>query len=322
MQIPTTPIVVVGSYVQDQIFTVPEFPTTGQTRIGNYQTGPGGKGSNQAVAAARTGVSTAFIGAVGADAFAQIARDFHASEGIASHLIQDNLRPSGTAGILVNEQGENQIVVALGANEFLKPAAIPEVFIRDSKVLVTQLECNLKATEHALKVAKSNDVTTVLNPAPMRDDFPMRILATVDILIPNETEFAHLVRKKFPHKYPDFSDESLLSETPEELHQLCRSFNVPTVIITLGSRGCLVSTCDSYFMLPSLSDVDVVDTTGAGDAFVGGFASGMVQLDGDLIEAARYATLVAGLSVGKLGTAPAMPYTREIMAVLDTNPFS
>ena len=309
-----SPIVVTGSYVQDLTFTLPEFPTTGQTLIGEFQTGPGGKGSNQAVAAARTGVSTAFVGAAGKDAFAKVAKEFHEGEGIDSRLAIQADHATGTAAILVNDRGENEIVVALGANNFLKPEDIPEDMVKDATILVSQLEYNLEAAGQALKLAKANQVTTLLNPAPMRDDFGQSLLDAVDILVPNETEFAHLIRMRFPEEHGSYSEASIQEQSAEELHTLCRTFGVPTFIITLGSKGCLVSTEDSFFELPPISGIEVVDTTGAGDAFVGGFASGMVQFDGDLEKAVRYGTVVAGLSVTKFGTAPAMPTKSEIDA--------
>lgn len=305
-------ILVTGSYVQDLTFTLPEFPTAGQTLIGEFNTGPGGKGSNQAVAAARTGISTAFIGATGTDAFSTVAKEFHQAEGIDSHLAKQADQATGTAAILVNHRGENEIVVALGANNFLQPADIQENLVTEATILVSQLECNLEAAGHTLKLAKNHNVTTLLNPAPMRDDFELSMLDQVDILVPNETEFAHLLRVRFPKEHGSFTEGDIENLTAEQLHELCRSFGVPTFIITLGGKGCLVSTNDSFFEVQSLNDLEVVDTTGAGDAFVGGLASGLVQFEGDIEKAVRYGTVVAGLSVTKSGTAPAMPTKSEI----------
>ena len=305
-------VVVIGSYVQDLTFSIPVFPKPGQTLIGNFKTGPGGKGSNQAVASARTGVSTSFVGATGDDAFAQVAKQFHKSENIDSHLIPYPDHATGTAAILVNDQGENEIVVALGANNFLRTETIPTNLFSEARILITQLESNLETLDYSLKLAKSSRVTTLLNPAPMRDDFPLEILEHVDILVPNETEFAHLTRMLHPNTHDDF-DESAITETdPEELHRLARTFGVATFIITLGGSGCFVSTPNSHYKVPSLSGIEVVDTTGAGDAFVGGFASGLVQFQGDVQRATQYGNIVGGLSVTRFGTAPAMPYKTEI----------
>jgi len=307
-------IVVIGSYVQDLTFHLPEFPTPGQTLIGNFKSGPGGKGSNQAVAAARTGVSTAFIGATGQDAFAGIAREFHKTEGIDSHLAIKADVATGTAGILVNQRGENEIVVALGANASLSSSDICEEIITNAGIVVTQLECNLEATNHALQLARSKGITTLLNPAPMRDDFPIEMLVNVDILIPNETEFAHLLRTKFPESHNSFEEADIQNVEPEVLHGFCREFGVPTFIITLGSKGCFVSTPLSFFHVAAITGIEVVDTTGAGDAFVGGFASGMIQSNGALKSAVHFGAVVGGLSVTRPGTAPAMPMKDEILA--------
>lgn len=149
-------------------------------------------------------------------------------------------------------------------------------------MLATQLECNLNATKHALKLAKKHRITTLLNPAPMRDDFPLGMLEDVDILIPNETELAHLVRTRFPKDRENFSETDIASMDPESLHRLCRKFEIPAFIITLGSRGSFCSTRDTFFHTPALTGIEVLDTTGAGDAFVGGLASGLKQFDGDL----------------------------------------
>lgn len=312
----SSPILVVGSYVCDLCFSMPEFPRPGQTLIGKFKSGPGGKGSNQAVAAARTGTETAFIGATGDDAFAQVARSFHKEEGIISHLASYPDLATGTAAILVNERGENEIVVALGANNALSSGDIQDQLIIDAKILVTQLECNLEATMHALKLGRNNGIKTLLNPAPMRNDFSLDILQWVDILIPNETEFAHLARLRFPDIHGDFSEDSIAELSQSDLHSLCRKFGVSTFIITLGSQGCFISTPDKFFTVPSISGIKVVDTTGAGDTFVGGFASGLVQFENNIEKAAQYGNIVAGLSVTQFGTAPAMPSKADIKAEL------
>jgi ribokinase len=152
-----------------------------------------------------------------------------------------------------------------------------------------------------MRRARRAGVTTVLNPAPMRSDFDARVLAHTDILIPNETEFVALVRR------PGFDEAALHALAPTALHALCRTLGVPTVIVTLGARGCFVSESDRHTMLTAHTGLKVVDTTGAGDAFVGGFAAGLVRFEGDILAAARYGNATAGLSVTKPGTAPSMP---------------
>jgi ribokinase len=296
-------VVVIGSYVQDLAWRCTKFPAAGETVIGTFALGPGGKGSNQAVAAARAGARTCFIGAVGRDAFADEARRFYRAERIAARFAVKPGHATGTAAILVNARGQNEIVVALGANAALARADLDEKLIRRAGVVVTQLESNLATTAHALRVARRAGVTTVLNPAPMRTDFDPALLRHVDVLIPNESEFVALVRRR---RLAPLDAARLARLTPLDLHTLCRALRVPTVIVTLGERGCFVSEPHGFTVIAG-HRVKVVDTTGAGDAFVGGFAAGLVRFAGDPLAAARFANVVAALSVTRPGTAPSMP---------------
>jgi len=309
-------VVVVGSYVQDLTWKCRDFPRPGETTVGVFKTGPGGKGSNQAVAAGRAGVDTLFVGAVGCDDFAAQARSFYRAEKIACRLASKPAHPTGTAAIVVNATGQNEIVVALGANGHLKKADVPAGALRHARVVVSQLESNLATTAHVLKTAHKAGATTVLNPAPMRPDFSTALLAQVDILIPNETEFAALVNLLPKTGVSAFGEAAIKDLPAAGLHDLCRKLGVPVVIVTLGSRGCFVSRTDGYTFIPAHTGLKVVDTTGAGDAFVGGFAAGLVSCRGDIVDAARFGNIVAALSVTKFGTAPAMPRVREIARFL------
>jgi len=308
-------IVVVGSYVQDLAWQCRDFPQPGETIVGTFKTGPGGKGSNQAVAASRAGVDTLFVGAVGRDSFATQAQAFYRAEKIACQFAIKPGHATGTAAILVNAVGQNEIVVAPGANDYLKKSDVPISELRQARVVVSQLESNLATTAHVLKTARKAGVTTLLNPAPMRPAFPITLLADVDILIPNETEFAALARLFAPASHSDLPELSLGDLPPAGLHKLCRTLGVPVVIVTLGSRGCFVSQPGSYTLIAAHTGIDVVDTTGAGDAFVGAFAAGLVKF-GDIVAAARYGNAAAALSVTKSGTAPAMPHSRQIARML------
>ena len=315
-------ILVIGSFVQDLTFRCTDFPEPGETVLGQFLTGPGGKGSNQAVAAARAGGQVGFIGAVGRDAFGAGARTFQENAGITWLAVEKPDHPTGAAAILVNRLGQNEIVVALDANEALTPADIdPHAdALRAAAVVVTQLEGNLAAAAHALQLARSGGATTLLNPAPMRADFDPAILEHVRILIPNETEFCALINLLPRTKATadlGFDEKKLASLTEDLLHKLCRELAVPTVIVTLGARGCLVSQPDTYALIPATPNVKVVDTTGAGDAFVGAFAAALAEFGpGEIERAARFANAGAGLSVTKPGTAPAMPTRAEIDAIL------
>ncbi|HEY5752988.1 MAG TPA: ribokinase [Chthoniobacterales bacterium] len=307
-----SPILIVGSFIQDLTFHVSRFPAPGETLLGEFATGPGGKGSNQAIAAARTGVPTAFAGAVGSDAFGDGAEKFHAAEGIEHHFLRMPGVPTGTAGISVNAQGQNHIIVALGASGRFGPDAIEEKWIRDAEVLVLQFEIAPQTVAGLLERSRRLGRTTILNPAPMNDTVDLGILKNVDILIPNESEFASIVQRLPTIADPTFTEEKLAALSGADLHALCRQTGVPTVIVTLGKRGCFVSQPDGFEVIPILPGVTAVDTTGAGDAFVGGFASGLVQFKGDVLKAARFGTVVAGLSVTKRGAAIAMPQKAEI----------
>ena len=316
-------VLVVGSFVQDLTFTCTEFPRPGETIIGRFITGPGGKGSNQAVAAARAGGRVAFVGAVGTDAFAECARSFQAAEGIDCRLAVKPEWPTGTAGILVDSRGQNEIVVALGANGELASADIDAHadVVRSAAVLVTQLEANLGATAYAMQLARANGATVILNPAPMRSDFDAALLDDVNILIPNETEFTALVnllpQTQSTLAGTPLTGQALASMEEEDLHALCRRFRVQTMIVTLGGRGCFVSGAKGYHVVPAMRGIRAVDTTGAGDAFVGAFAAALAELGPDKIEdAARFANAAAGISVTRPGTAPAMPLRADINALL------
>ncbi len=304
-------VVIVGSFVQDLVWRCAAFPKPGETILGAFSTGPGGKGSNQAVAAGRAGAATLFIGAVGRDAFAAEARAFYAAEGIAAQFAEKPKHATGTAGILVNAAGQNEIIVALGANAHLAKTDIDTSLLVGAKVVVTQLESNLTTTAFVLKTARAAGVTTLLNPAPMRTDFDPAILKHVDVLIPNETEFTALVNLLPSTGRTDFTESALSLLPNDAIHALCRAFGPPVVIVTLGRKGCLVSQSSGHTFIPA-HKVKAIDTTGAGDAFVGGFSAGLVKFTGDIVAAARFGVAVAALSVTKPGTAGAMPAQREI----------
>ncbi len=311
-------VVVVGSFVQDLTWNCAAFPSAGETVIGTFATGPGGKGSNQAVASGRAGATTLFIGAVGRDTFAAAARSFYKAENIGARFIEKPGHATGTAAILVSASGQNEIVVALGANARLARADLNPALFAGAKVVVTQLESSLAAAAFTLKTGRAAGAITVFNPAPMRADFNPALLRHADVLIPNEAEFTALVNRLPSTGRKDFTEAALASLSDDDLHALARTFGPPVVIITLGKRGCLVSQKDGYTFIPS-HRVKAVDTTGAGDAFVGGFSAGLVKFNGDLVAAARFGTAVAALSVTKKGTAPAMPKKAAIDAFLKKN---
>jgi ribokinase len=295
-------VVVVGSFVKDLTFRCRLFPKAGETVIGRFTSGPGGKGSNQAVAAARAGARTRFVGAVGRDTFGAEAARFLRAEGIDARLPVKAGQATGAAGILVDGTSQNEIIVAIGASAALAPRDLPPALVRGARVVICQGEANTRINLHAFRLARRFGAMTVLNPAPMDPAFDRRILALTDILIPNESEFEALAGHA-------------LGKGPEAIHAQSRALGVPTVIVTLGSRGCLLST-DAGWTRVAAHRVRAVDTTGAGDAFVGGFAAGLVRFGGDLLAAARFGNATAALSVTRPGTAPSMPPRREIERLL------
>jgi ribokinase len=303
--------------VQDLTWRCAAFPIAGQTTIGTFATGPGGKGSNQAIAAGRAGAATLFVGAVGKDAFAAVAEEFYRENGISARFVSKPRHATGTAAILVNDEGQNEIVVALGANAVLGRADLPPDLFAGAKVVVTQLETGLAAVDHALRAGRRAGAITVLNPAPMRADFKPALLKLADVLIPNETEFVALVNKVAAGPAAAYTEAQLAAEPPDRTHARARELGVPTVIVTLGKRGCLLSQPNGYSFIPA-HRVKAVDTTGAGDAFVGGFAAGLVEHGGDIAAAARLGQAVAALSVTKPGTAPSMPWRREVLKFIKT----
>jgi ribokinase len=318
-------VVVVGSLIQDLAFFTREFPRPGETVLGDFRPGPGGKGFNQAVAATRAGAPTLFIAAVGRDAFGAGARKFAHEVGVRTLFIEKKKEPTGAAGIVVNAAGQNQIIVAPGANLALHKQDVPSGPLQEAQVVVCQCESDLRTVAHVLKTARRSGAVTVFNPAPMHADFDFGLLRHTEVLIPNETEFTALVhgvpaasallRTPAFREHGELNEDNFTALKSDLLHRLCRSLDVPIVIVTLGAKGCFVSQPDVYMRIQA-HDVDAIDTTGAGDAFVGGFASGLVKFNRNVCEAAHFANAVAALAVTQPGTATAMPSAREIARFL------
>ncbi len=309
-------VVVVGSYNQDLAFETPSFPAPGETRLGTFRTGPGGKGFNQAVACHRQGVATRFVGAVGDDGFGAGIRQFAEAEGLALELQVLPDVATGAAGIIVDETGQNLIVVGLGANDELSPDHIDSVedTIAAARVVVTQLECNLGATRRALELARRHRVTTVLNPAPINTALGIELLSLVDILVPNESEYAFLLEHVL-----DLVIGDPAKATDADLIGGARRVGVGTLILTLGESGSrVVDAVEGWCVRVDAIPVDTVDTTGAGDAFCGGLAAGLVRFPDDLLGAVRYATIVAGLSTESAGTSPSMPSRADVERRIDS----
>ncbi len=308
-------VVVVGSFIQDLAFFTREFPRPGETVVGDFRAGPGGKGFNQAVAASRAGAITLFIGALGLDAFGVGAHKFARTAGLQVHFVDKKKEATGAAVISIDAHGQNQIIVSLGANLALHKRDVPIAPLRKASVVVCQGESDFRTVAHVLKTARAAGAVTVLNPAPMRADFDLALLKHTEVLIPNETEFTALANQLPRSGVRTLTPEALPRMPADRLHTLCRAFGVPVVIVTLGAQGCFVSEPDAYVRIHA-HEVEAVDATGAGDAFVGGFAAGLVRFKRNVCEAAHFANAVAALAVTQPGTATAMPTAREITRFL------
>ena len=302
-------ICMVGSSNTDLIARVPRLPVPGETLHGHsFQTGFGGKGANQAVMAARLGAQVSVVTKLGRDSFGENTLNNYREQGIVtSHVLFDEHAASGVALIVVDENtGQNSIVIVPGANDALTPQDVRNAqdVIHAAQIVICQLEIPNVTTLEALRVAKAGRVTTIFNPAPAAA-FPDEILALTDILIPNEVETGMLVGRALE------SDEQVI-EAARELQRR----GPRTVVITLGSRGAVVVEGEQAPVWITAEKVQAVDSTGAGDAFVGSFAFLLAE-GRSMGDAARRAAGIATRSVLKPGTQTSFPYRDEVLALLE-----
>jgi ribokinase len=303
------PITVMGVFVADLAFRTPQLPGWGETVLGlSFKLGPGGKGSNQAVAAARLGGAVAFIGKLGRDAFGDLARRTYAEEGIDTRfLFEDSERPTGGAAILVNAaHADNAIVVYPGAGGALTIEEVERArpLIAASSVFMTNLELPVPVVMHGLEMARALGVPTILNPAPAVP-LPDAVFLLCDYLTPNEAEATGLSG----HPVATIEEAGRAAEA-------LRARGAGNVVVTLGGRGALIRDAAGVRQVPAVEAGPLVDTTGAGDAFCGGFAIALAE-GLDVAAAARFGCAVAGLKVTRWGTAPAMPRRAAVDELLE-----
>ena len=298
---------ILGIFVADTAYLASRLPQVGETILGSgFSLGPGGKGSNQAVAAARAGASVHFMSKIGRDSFGDMALRLYADAGVTPRVVQMDDLPTGAAFIYVNDAtGENAIIVYPGAAGTIGLADVEawRPTIEQSAVFVTQLEQPAVAAQRALEIARAAGVTTVFNPAPA-EAFSDEIYPLCDYIVPNETEAAALVGLPLASV-----DEARVAGN------VLLGKGAKAALITLGSRGVLYHTHDSSVLVPAMAPAPVIDTTGAGDAFVGGFSAAL-SLGLSPVEAVRFGCATAGIAVTRRGTAPAMPQRAEILALL------
>ncbi|MEO3977199.1 ribokinase [Streptomyces sp. CAU 1734] len=290
-----TAIVVLGSTHMDLVTRVARAPKPGETVTGrDFRTVPGGKGANQAIAAARAGGEVSMIGAVGSDGFGTLLRQTLAASGVDTDLLHTAAGPSGIAGVVVDAEGANSIVVIPGANgtvTSLGPGE--EALIAGADSLLLQLELPLSAVLDGASAARRHGVRTILTPAPAQP-LPPGLLAVTDLLVPNEHEAAALTGIADPHR----AAEALLRQVPE-------------VVITLGAAGSLHASRDSPPFAVPAPPVTAVDTTGAGDTFTGALAVALGE-EKPIERALHWAAAAAALCVQRPGASTSMPYRPEI----------
>lgn len=300
-------IAIVGTFVADLAFRADRLPTWGETVLGSaFKMGPGGKGSNQAVAAARLGARVSMISKVGLDEFGNLARRTWADEGIDTRFVVDTAEfDTGSSTITVHETtGNNAIVVVPGSGYHITrdEVELASDAIAESAMFMTCLELPMDVVRHGLALARSLGVPTILNPAPAQlladDVYPL-----CDYFTPNESEATRLSGVTVTDP-----------ESAERAADMLLARGARRVIVTLGEGGALVRTPDTSAHVPAYAAGAVVETTGAGDAFNGGLAVALAE-GMEILDAVRFGCAAAGICVTRYGTTPAMPRRGEVVAL-------
>ena len=300
-------VVVFGSINRDLVVRVSRFPLPGETLSGDdFAEFPGGKGANQAVAACRLGADTILIGMTGSDGFGQSMRAFLGAEGLdTAHIGTAGDIATGIALITVEATGENTVIVVPGANHHVRSAQLDDIRLTPDDLLVTQFEIPLGETKAALRSARAAGARTLLNPAPMQD-IPADMLELCDFLVLNETELATVSGVERISTPVD-------AEAAMQHLRARPDCSALTLIVTLGADGCLAQGPQGRMRISGQA-VDVVDTTGAGDCFVGALAAGL-SMNMPLEHALHQANRAAARSVTRLGAASSMPYARDLQEI-------
>ena len=302
-------IVIQGVFVADTAYRAARQPKLGETLLGqSFALGPGGKGSNQAVAAARAGGQVHFMTRLGKDPFAEMAQATWSAAGVVPEITEDDESYTGAAFIFVDEStGNNAIIIAPGAGGRISVADVEAQagLIASASIFVTQLEHPIVAAHRALEIARGSGVTTVLNPAPAAD-LPDGMLGLCDYVTPNESEAEGLTGLPVRSVADaERAADALIAQ------------GVGAAIVTLGENGAVYGDGERSVHVAAFHAGPVVETTGAGDAFNGGFAVALAE-GADPVDAVRFGCVTAGISVTRPGTAPSMPAREEIDVFLQS----
>lgn len=297
-------ILVVGSTNTDMVIQSKHLPRPGETVLGGvFFMNPGGKGANQAVACARLGGNVTFVCKTGNDIFGHQSQQIFEDEDInTSYVFSDLKKPSGVALIFVDENAENCISVASGANSSLKPSdiSVAEEAINQVDLVLMQLEIPMDTVEFTAKLAKEKGKMVILNPAPAPNTIlSPELLNNIDVIVPNETESEIISGIKV-------TDKESAIEAAKKIHEM----GVPNVIITLGSKGALLYDGKQIYHIPSYK-VKAIDTTAAGDCFCGALTIAISE-GRSLVDAIRFASKSAAISVTRQGAQASMPYRAEV----------
>lgn len=301
----TNKVVVLGSLNVDRILQMDRVPEPGETlALNNQDMAGGGKGANQAIAAARSGAQTSFIGRVGADENGKFMLQQLVNSGVTTDLVAvDEDAGTGQAFVMVEKSGENRILIYGGANAQLSAADVKkaQAQIAAADLMVAQLETPVETTQFAFQMAKELGVKTILNPAPAVAKLPAELLKNTDVITPNETEVEILTGIAV-------TDEAAMLKAAQRLHDL----GVATVIITLGSKGVFYDDGVQHGIVPALK-VQAVDTTAAGDTFLGALSSELNPDLSNLKTAIEYGNKASSLAVQKMGAQPSIPTRKDIL---------
>jgi ribokinase len=300
-------ILVVGSLNMDLVVCAPRFPAPGETISGeDLAIIPGGKGANQAVAAARLGADVSMLGRVGCDVFGQSLLDNLADNGVDASRVQRDAAATGTATILVDAHGQNSIVLSPGANGKVTPDDVAD--LPDAKILILQFEIPSETVFRAAQLGREKGMRVIVNPAPARKAGP-DLLKLADLLVPNESELSLLTGQPV-------SDDA----SAEAAARLLIAQGAGMVIVTRGEHGSLTVTQNDIYHVPAFQ-VDVIDTTAAGDAFIGGLAVALAE-DKPIREALTNANACGALATTRFGAQPSLPNKEEVDEFLHKNQMS